>query len=217
MPTTVLLLIDDHAMFREGLALALRQADPGLVIESAGSGAQALEMLAGMRQAPDAVLTDFYLPDVGGAALLRQLWRSRAGLRVLVLSASEDPQDVETAMAEGAHGFVHKSADSERLLSTLRRILAGESGLVWMGDASLSPLPVLAATPDPLARLTTRQTEVLHLLCEGLRNADIAQRLQTTERTIKAHISAIFGALGVDSRTQAVIAARRSGLLGRPR
>ncbi|MFC5608354.1 response regulator transcription factor [Variovorax soli] len=216
MPTT-LLLIDDHAMFREGLSLALRQAEPGLVIDSAGSGAQALDMLAAMPTAPDAVLTDFYLPDLGGAALLRQLWRSRAGLRVLVLSASEDPQDVEAAMAEGAHGFVHKSADSDRLLSMLRRILAGESGLVWTGDAAPSPLPVLAGAPDPLARLTARQTEVLHLLCEGLRNADIAQRLQTTERTIKAHISAIFGALGVDSRTQAVIAARRAGLLGRPR
>ena len=215
MPKT-LLLIDDHAMFREGLALALGQGDPGLSVQSAGSGAQALDMLARMPAPPDAVLTDFYLPDLGGAALLRQLWRSRAGLRVLVLSASEDPHDVDAAMAEGAHGFVHKSADSDRLLSMLRRIMAGERGLVWRGDFASSSLPAIAAT-DSLARLTARQTEVLHLLCEGLRNADIAQRLQTTERTIKAHISAIFSALDVDSRTQAVIAARRAGLQGRPR
>jgi len=212
-----LLLIEDHAMFREGLALALRQADPALVIESAGSTAQALELLARMPSAPDAVLTDFYLPDVGGAALLQQLWRCRAGLRVLVMSASEDPQDVAAAMAEGAQGFVHKSADCDRLLSMLHRVLAGEQGVVWTGESMVAALPVLFATPGPLARLTARQTEVLHLLCEGLRNADIAQRLQTTERTIKAHVSAIFGALDVSSRTQAVIAARRAGLLGRPR
>ena len=216
MPNT-LLLIDDHAMFRESLALALRQAHPGLLIESTGSGAQALDLLARMPAAPDAVLTDFYLPDLGGAALLRQLWRCRAGLRVLVMSASEDPQDVQAAMAEGAHGFVHKSADCDRLLSILHRILAGEHGVVWTGESTAAALPVLSAETDPLARLTARQTEVLQLLCEGLRNADIAQRLQTTERTIKAHISAIFGALDVDSRTQAVIAARRAGLLGRPR
>lgn len=78
-------------------------------------------------------------------------------------------------------------------------------------------MPALSGRVEPLSRLSARQTEVLHLLCEGLRNADIAARLSTTERTVKAHISAIFGALDVDSRTQAVIAARRAGLMGRPR
>lgn len=215
MPT--ILLIDDHAMFREGLALALRQEDPNLAIQTAGSGAEALALLADMPVVPDAVATDFYLPDLAGAALLGQLRRRRAGLRILVLSASEDPQDVETALAEGAHGFVHKSADSKQLLAALRRVMDGQRGVVWASPAGSASMPIMAGTIDPLVRLSARQTEVLHLLCEGLRNADIAQRLSTAERTVKAHISAIFSALEVDSRTQAVIVARRAGLLGRPR
>lgn len=215
MPTV--LLIDDHAMFREGLALTLRQEDASLVIETAGTGAEALALLAAMPSAPEVVMTDFYLPDLAGAALLGPLRRSRAGLRILVLSASEDPQDMETALAEGAHGFVHKSADSRQLMDALRRVMQGQRGVVLASPAGAAAMPVLSGRVDPLSRLSARQTEVLHLLCEGLRNADIAARLSTTERTVKAHISAIFGALDVDSRTQAVIAARRAGLMGRPR
>ncbi|MDP9604860.1 response regulator transcription factor [Variovorax sp. NFACC27] len=215
MPTV--LLIDDHAMFREGLALTLRQEDASLVIETAGSGAEALAVLANMPSAPELVMTDFYLPDLAGAALLGSLRRCRAGLRILVLSASEDPQDVETAIAEGAHGFVHKSADSRQLMDALRRVMQGQHGVVLASPGGPASMPILSDRADPLARLSARQTEVLHLLCEGLRNADIAARLSTTERTVKAHISAIFGALEVDSRTQAVIAARRAGLMGRPR
>jgi len=80
-----------------------------------------------------------------------------------------------------------------------------------------SALPVMSTPTDSLGRLTARQTEVLQLVCEGLRNAQIAERLETSEKTIKAHISAIFAALGVSNRTQATIAARRVGLLGKPR
>jgi DNA-binding NarL/FixJ family response regulator len=145
------------------------------------------------------------------------LRRRRAGLRILVLSASEDPQDAETALAEGAHGFVHKSADSRQLMDALRRVMQGQSGVVWASPLGPASMPILAGAVDPLTRLSARQTQVLHLLCEGLRNADIAQRLSTTERTVKAHISAIFAGLEVNSRTQAVIVARRAGLLGRPR
>jgi DNA-binding NarL/FixJ family response regulator len=202
-------------MFREGLALALRQEDPDLAIETAGSGTQALALLAAMPSVPDAVMTDFYLPDLAGAALLGQLRRCRAGLRILVLSASEDPQDAEIALAEGAHGFVHKSGNSKQLMDALRRVMQGQSGVMWASPLGPASMPILAGTADPLARLSARQTEVLHLLCEGLRNADIA--LCSPERTVKTHISAIFAALEVNSRTQAVIMARRAGLLGRPR
>lgn len=158
------LLIDDHAMFREGLALALRQAaGPSLHLRTAVGGAEALALLKDTTA--DIALMDYYLPDIGGTALVRQLRRAGAGLRVMVLSASEDHEDAE----------------------------------------------------QPPGRLTPRQTEVLCLLCEGLRNSEIAERLATTEKTVKAHISAIFAALGVVNRTQAVLAARRAGLFGKPR
>jgi|UniRef100_UPI000D3AB9F3 DNA-binding NarL/FixJ family response regulator len=211
-----ILLIDDHAMFREGLFLALREADPTMTIATASSGAEALGALAAL-PVIDAVMTDYYLPDLGGAALLQQLQRRRGGLRILVLSASEDPQDIDTALEAGAHGFVHKSADSRQLLEALRRVIGGERGVLHASPQGVAPLPVLSTPTDSPGRLTARQTEVLHLLCEGLRNAQIAERLSTTEKTVKAHISAIFAALGVSNRTQATIAARRVGLWGRPR
>lgn len=215
MPSTIL-LIDDHAMFREGLRLALREAAPSMTIETASSGAEALQALSAL-PVLDAVMTDYYLPDLGGAALVQQLHRRRGGLRVLVLSASEDPHDIETALEAGAQGFVHKSADSRQLLDALRRVVGGEQNVVHVSPQGTSPLPVLSTPTDSLSHLTARQTEVLHLLCEGLRNAQIAERLQTSEKTVKAHISAIFAALGVSNRTQATIVARRVGLLGKPR
>lgn len=215
MPSTIL-LIDDHAMFREGLRLALREAQPSMTIETASTGSEALQALSTL-PVLDAVMTDYYLPDLGGAALVQQLHRRRGGLRILVLSASEDPHDVETALGAGAHGFVHKSADSRQLLDALRRVFGGEQNVVHVSPQGASPLPVLSTPADSLSHLTARQTEVLHLLCEGLRNAQIAERLQTSEKTVKAHISAIFAALGVSNRTQATIVARRVGMLGKPR
>ena len=119
MPATIL-LIDDHAMFREGLFLALREAEPSMTVATARNGAEALEALATLPRL-DAVMTDYYLPDLGGAALLAELHRRRGGLRILVLSASEDPQDIDTALDAGAQGFVHKSADSQQLMDALRR------------------------------------------------------------------------------------------------
>lgn len=214
MPSTIL-LIDDHAMFREGLFLALREAEPSMTIETASSGGEALDALATLPRL-DAVMTDYYLPDLGGAALVKQLHRRRGGLRILVLSASEDPHDIETALEAGAQGFVHKSADSRQLLDALRRVI-GEQGVVQASPQGSALLPVLTTPTDSLSQLTARQTEVLHLVCEGLRNAQIAERLETSEKTVKAHISAIFAALGVSNRTQATIAARRVGLLGKPR
>ncbi|WP_198088005.1 response regulator transcription factor [Variovorax sp. E3] len=215
MPSTIL-LIDDHAMFREGLFLALREAEPSMTIETASSGGEALDALATLPRL-DAVMTDYYLPDLGGAALVKQLHRRRGGLRILVLSASEDPHDIETALEAGAQGFVHKSADSRQLLDALRRVIGGEQGVVQASPQGSALLPVLSTPTDSLSQLTARQTEVLHLVCEGLRNAQIAERLATSEKTVKAHISAIFAALGVSNRTQATIAARRVGLLGKPR
>ena len=95
MPATIL-LIDDHAMFREGLFLALREAEPTMTVATARNGAEALEALATLPRL-DAVMTDYYLPDLGGAALLAELHRRRGALRILLLSASQDPQDIDTA------------------------------------------------------------------------------------------------------------------------
>ncbi|ANC45916.1 hypothetical protein A6P55_18785 [Pandoraea pnomenusa] len=123
MPTVF--LIDDHAMFREGLLLALRAGTSELDFEAFSDGESAVAALAGR---PDvrAVMSDYYLPDLAGAALLARLRATRPDLRLLVISASEDRQDVRSALIAGAHGFVHKSADSRTLIGALRAVLRGE-------------------------------------------------------------------------------------------
>jgi DNA-binding NarL/FixJ family response regulator len=210
MPTV--LLIDDHAMFRDSLAQALEQADASLRLLTADRGDAALAQVE--TGAPDAAILDYYMPGLGGDALIAQLVRRHPRLPILVLSASEDPEDARNALSAGARGFVHKSADAGGLLRALHRILRGERGVV----ATAPPQEALVLQPQdgPPQRLTARQTQVLQLVAEGLRNAAIAQRLGTSEKTVKAHLSVIFAVLGVASRTQAGLQARRLGLLGKP-
>ncbi|WP_150627398.1 response regulator [Pandoraea captiosa] len=236
MPTVF--LIDDHAMFREGLLLALRAAAPELSFEAFATGAQAVRALP-LRPDVHAVMADYYLPDLAGAALLAQLRAVRPDLRLLVISASEDSQDVRAALGAGAHGFVHKSADSRTLVDALQTVMRGERYLSPGYDLSVEPVAAAAAggdehAPRPqwregsepalddvalmqrLASITPRQREVLRLVCDGLRNGEIAARLGMTEKTVKAHVSAVLAALGALNRTQAAALARRGGLLGKP-
>lgn len=210
-----ILLIDDHTMFREGLLLALAQQAPHLSI-TAVSGSH--EAIAALDARPEIglVVMDYYLPDVGGSALVQRLRQSRPGMRMLVLSASEDPDDMHAALAAGAHGFLQKSADCRALLGAMACVMRGER---YVPAGFESGEPDTAQTDDAaaLSTLTPRQLEVLRLVCEGLRNNEISERLGTSEKTIKAHMSAILSSLGVINRTQAVLAARRGGLLGKPR
>ncbi|MBX9800668.1 MAG: response regulator transcription factor [Burkholderiaceae bacterium] len=213
------LLIDDHAMFREGLTLALVQADPTLQIHSVASGNEALQLVQ-TETAISTVMMDYYLPDIGGGALLQRLRQLRPGLRILALSASEDPDDVRHALASGAHGFIHKSADSKTLFAALSSVMQGHGYLPPTFDSLATSDNTHGSNDDDasmLSRLTPRQTEVLRLMCDGLRNGEIAEQLGMTEKTVKAHVTAVLSGLGVLNRTQATLVARRAGLLGKPR
>lgn len=213
------LLIDDHAMFREGLTLALVQADPTLQIHSVASGNEALQLVQ-TETAISTVMMDYYLPDIGGGALLQRLRQLRPGLRILALSASEDPDDVRHALASGAHGFIHKSADSKTLFAALSSVMQGHGYLPPTFDSLATADHTHSSNDDDasmLSRLTPRQTEVLRLMCDGLRNGEIAEQLGMTEKTVKAHVTAVLSGLGVLNRTQATLVARRAGLLGKPR
>jgi DNA-binding NarL/FixJ family response regulator len=210
-----LLLVDDHAIVLDGLALAIQHIDPGLRVATASSGRVALELARAMRDL-DAVIMDFYLPDIGGTALVRRIRRLRPGVRVLVLSSSEEPLDARAALAAGAHAFIHKSFAGQVFIASLRRALAGESGIVH-APPQRTAAPILNEAEDACAyRMTRRQREVLQLVCEGLRNGEIAQRLQLSERTVKVHVSALFAVLGASNRTEAALVARRAGMLGMP-
>ena len=205
---TAVLLIDDHAMFREALVLALAHAMPGLTVHPAASGQEALDMLDRHPDIHRAVM-DYYLPGLSGAGLLQRLQQRRAGLRVLVMSASQDPEDERRAMAAGAHGFLNKSASWQQLAAALTA----------MDDAMVAP--AAAALPDGaddeaarLRLLSPDQHDVLRLMCQGLRNADIADQLGLTHAAVGLHVSAILQTLDVLNRTQATQMARRNGLPG---
>ncbi|MFF7055954.1 response regulator [Achromobacter spanius] len=211
-----MLMIEDHTMFREGLMMTIGHMAPSLDICPAASGAEALAVLES-RADISRVIMDYYLPDIGGTALLKRLRQVRPGVRILVLSASEDAHDRQCAMTAGARAFLHKSASSQMLLSALEQI-----DLPYPPEGqpcAEPPLTTSVGRPDEVAllsELTPRQIEVLRLMCDGLRNREISEQLGVTEKTVKAHISVILATLGVPNRTQASLVARRGGLLGKP-
>lgn len=204
------LVADDHALMREGIKLALNRLSDDVSIYEASSGASVLQALG---QQPDMnlVLLDLFMPDTDGFALLSQLCRSYPDLSVAILSASEDIHDIRRAIEQGALGYIPKSMPEGEMLDAFRIVSQGEvylpkhisleEGLVEDG-----------ALGDP-PRLTNRQTEVLHLLAEGHTNKVIARNLGLSEYTIKIHVTAILKLLNATNRTQAVVEARRKGLL----
>jgi two-component system, NarL family, nitrate/nitrite response regulator NarL len=206
-----LLIVDDHPIVREGLAAVLHQAGPDTTVLQAGSAAIALE-LAMQHTDLDAVFVDLAMPEMGGIAAIRQFGKCRPELPVIVLSSSEDAQDVRRALGAGALGYVPKSAPPRTLLAALRLVLAGDVYVppLLLGEAGHAPGAAPAATHSPL---TERQIEVLRLVCRGAPNKDIARQLGLSDKTVKAHVTAIFRALNVVNRTQAASAAQSAGLL----
>ncbi|MBL8345721.1 MAG: response regulator transcription factor [Rubrivivax sp.] len=202
-----LLVIDDHPVVREGLAMVLRQLDGAPEVLEASDGEQGLALLA--RHADvRGVLVDLRMAGLAGLPTIARLRALRPELPVLVVSASEDPADVRRAMAAGASGYLPKSAGRATLLAAVQLVLAGER--------YVPPLLLQEAAPTPaaLTGLTPRQLEVLGLLCQGHANREIGLALGMHEKTVKAHVSALFKVLGVVNRTQAVEAARCAGFSG---
>ena len=209
-----LLIIDDHPVVREGLAALLRQDGSDIIILEAHDAAEGLA-LAEQHLDLDVVLLDLALPGMGGFPAISELGRHRPGLPVVVLSSSEDPRDVWSALRLGARGYVAKSTSRRTLLDALQFVLKGH--------VYVPPFAVLAGStvsdredsraPEAAARLTERQLEVLRLLAEGVSNKEIAQRLDLAEKTVKVHVTGIFRALDVVNRTQAATVARELNLI----
>jgi two-component system, NarL family, nitrate/nitrite response regulator NarL len=209
-----LLIVDDHAILREGLAAMLRQAGPDTEVLQAGDGAEGLR-LAQLHHDLDAVFLDLEMPGGGGMSAVPEFGRQRPELPVIVLSSSEEPQDVRRALALGALGYVPKSAAPQTLLSALTLVLSGN---VYVPPLMLNAGTAAAGTAlgkgaAASASLTERQLEVLRLLSEGQSNKEIGRGLGLSDKTVKAHITTIFRTLNVVNRTQAASAARRDQLL----
>jgi len=205
------LIADDHPVLREGLAALIRQTEPGAEVLLAQDAASALQ-IAAARADLEIVILDLRMPGAGGHELLAALGRARPDLPVMVLSASEDPRDARQALAKGALGYVPKSASRQTLMAAIRLVLNGD---VYVPPLLLNEAPAAAAANQPGAArlLTARQVEVLRRLGDGQSNSRIAQDLALSEKTVKSHVTAIFRALNVISRTQAAAAGRAAGLI----
>ncbi len=205
---TRIVIVDDHPLFRGALSQALRSSLDRAEILEAGSLDELTEII-GKAAEIDLILLDLLLPGVQGLSGLLYLRAQHPEIPVVVVSATEDPQIIRRSIAFGASGFVPKSQPVDEIRSAVRRVLNGD---VWTPPDIDMSVPADTKTGDLLSRLATltpQQVRVLMMLGEGLPNKQIAYKLGVSEATIKAHVSAILQKLGVDSRTQAVIAINR--------
>ena len=200
-------IVDDHPLFRGALNQAL-SASMYATFQEAGSLDQLNEQL-GLSRDVDLVLLDLNMPGVQGLSGLMFLRAQYPEIPVVVCSANEDPGTIRRCIEFGASGYIPKSQPIEQIREAVAKVLGGE---VWTPpDVNLSG-ELDEETSDMLGRLsslTPQQVRVLMMLGEGLLNKQIAYKLSVSEATIKAHVSAILQKLGVDSRTQAVIAISR--------
>lgn len=205
MPATRLIIVDDHPLFRGALHQALSASFAQADIEEAGSLDELTEKLAGNSEV-DLILLDLNMPGVQGLSGLLFLRAQHPEIPVVIVSANEDPSTIRRCIEFGASGFVPKSEPVEQIRAAVRAVLDGQ---VWTPKDIDLGAGRDKETSDLLSRLSTltpQQVRVLMMLGEGLLNKQIAFKLGVSEATIKAHVSAILQKLGVDSRTQAVIA-----------
>lgn len=213
-PITVL-IVDDHAVVRHGIR-ALLEAEGGFqVVGDVGSGAEAVLRAADM--APDVVLMDLVMPEMDGVAATRRLKQQSPRSQVLVLTSYHDDEHIFPAIRAGALSYLLKSVGLDELTAAVRRAARGEATLHPRVAARL--VRELDGASRETAQLYTalseREREVLRLIADGLSNAQIAERLVITERTVKSHVNNILGKLHVADRTQAAIYAWREGIVGR--
>ncbi len=205
------LVADDHSLFRDGITSLLQAA--GLeVVGQASDGRTAID--AAMRLRPDLVLMDITMPNMSGLEALREIKQRVPGVRVVMLTVSEDDADLLEAIRSGAEGYLSKSLDGNKFVDMLDALQHGRAAMTRKTTAQLlrglaDPPP----PPSPNPSLTRREIELLRLVAEGNSNKHIAQSLSVSENTVKYHMRNIMHKLGAQNRTEAVTQATRSGLL----
>jgi DNA-binding NarL/FixJ family response regulator len=214
-----LLIVDDHAIFREGLRALLDMEDDFTVIGEASRGDEAVALVA--EEAPDVILLDLHLPDGSGASFCRDLRRVSPGSKVLILSAYDDDQEVSAALIAGASGYVLKTVGGGRLADNIRSIHRGEVLLAPSVAAKvvqqLSRLQEeTGRQEEALNALTPREREVFFLASRGMKNAEIAADLYLSEKTIKTHLRNIYNKLNLTSKAELRLFAVRMGLSPEP-
>jgi DNA-binding NarL/FixJ family response regulator len=205
-----ILVVDDHPLMAEALGTAMRTLDRVAEVETAGNLRSAIARAA--ETSFDLCLLDLGLPDCSGLQALERMRESLPALPVVVVSGSDDTSHVLRALDLGAMGYIPKTSARDVLLGAVRLVASGGIYVPVQALTAREAAVAAPAAPQPDLGMSARQREVLDLLLKGLPNKLIARKLDISENTAKIHVSAVLRALGVASRTQALIAASRLGL-----
>lgn len=207
MTTSIrLLLVDDHAVVREGIRAVLEDFDEIHVVGEAGDGDGALAMLE--RTQPDLLLNDLKMPSLPASELVKRALLARPSLRVLMFTSFAEHAQVKSLLDAGAHGYLLKDAAREDIRRAINTVAQGQRYLHPLAEAALRG----RVGHQGLERLTERERDVLLQVAEGHSNKEIGRKLNLTEGTVKGYVSAIFEKLGVNDRTQAALIAHRAGM-----
>jgi DNA-binding NarL/FixJ family response regulator len=202
-----LLIVDDHPLVRRGLC-ELFGGDADIeVVDAIGDGERAVTTV--LAKQPDIVLMDVSMPGMDGIEATRRLLAVRPETRVVMISSFADHERVMEALDSGAVGYILKDAESDELLRGVRAAASGDSPL---SPRAARALLTARRGRRPFEELTSREMEVLKLVARSLSNKQIAWRLTISEKTVKAHMTSIFGRIGVADRTQAALWAQRHGI-----
>ena len=208
-------IADDHAVVRRGLAGLIESTDDLVVVGVARDGSEAVDLV--LEHRPDVAVMDLQMPVVDGVQATRSIVAGETGTEVLVLTSFSDHARIDAALEAGAVGYLLKDAEPDVLLAGIRAVARGESPLDPRAARRLlnrSAAGSSGGSDASAADLSPRETEVLRLVVEGLLNKQIAQRLGITERTVKAHLTSAYQRIGVADRTQAALWAERHDLGG---
>lgn len=206
-----LFLIDDHPLIRRGLVALLSQHEDLCVVGEAGDAGQALRVLPELL--PNVILLDNHLPGVRGVDAIAGLREASPGSRIVMLTVSEDGDDLATALRHGAQGYLLKTIDGDLLAEAVRRAARGEpvvspemtGKLIAAFQSQDVPAPAPEPAPEAAPALSPREEQVLSEIAKGASNKEIARRLDIAETTVKIHVQHILRKLGVSSRVQAAV------------
>lgn len=207
-----ILIVDDHALFREGLKSLLVRLDGHVSIHEAGSIEAGLALAQQLNDF-DLIVLDLNLPGLNGLDGLKLFRQRFPASPLVILSGVDDETTVQAALTQGAQGFIAKASSADAMLAGLRRVIAGEPcrpGLHPDDNGTPGSTETLA---DSAIHMTPRQIDVLIRLCRGASNKEIARELGMSDNTVRTHLAVIFKELGARSRTEVAFLARQKGLL----
>ncbi len=204
-----ILLVDDHPLFRQGVAYTLSREPDLAVVGEASNGRQAVDLARSLQ--PDVVLLDITMPEGDGLETAAKITAFVPTARIVMLTASEEGDDLVTAMKVGARGYVIKGAGATEVVAAVRAVAAGEAYITPKMAGSLLVEMTQKPADDPLEELTEREREVLALLVQGMTNREIGEKLSLAEKTVKHYVTAVLQKLHVRNRVEAALLAQRHG------